>query len=142
MVDSPKCFGVQIPHFPSKFETQFYSYIRSKTLPHSLLPLSLSISYWLPFSLSLLIIGWWIFNTGAQARGALCSIHKVMVTTVSSPSNYSSVEVSVLSVYPPPPSDMPHSLPYTFPTNTNPPVTTTAFPPLALASALPPDTGP
>ena len=34
-----KWFGAQISYVISKFETQFYSYSRSQTLPHSLKPL-------------------------------------------------------------------------------------------------------
>ena len=39
VVDSLKCFGAQIPYFLSKFETQFYSYSHSQTVPRLLQPL-------------------------------------------------------------------------------------------------------
>ena len=34
VVNSSKCFGAKIPDFPSKFDTQFYSYSHGLTLPH------------------------------------------------------------------------------------------------------------
>ena len=41
VVNSSKCFGAQIPDFPSRFQNKFFSYSHGLTLSHSFLLLSL-----------------------------------------------------------------------------------------------------
>ena len=93
---------------------------------------------------NVLIFGWQSSNTGAQARGALGSVPKVIFATVS----FRLIYYPSLSLYPshlsPPPlfSVTPPWPPSVSPPNSNPPVPTISLSPLAPYSASPPDTGP